>query len=277
MRMTTPTKLQITPGVGPGYRPDSSDLQSAANSPQEFQRLRELTDRALRDFEALRHTLDQYSLISVTDAKGVITEVNDAFCAISGYSREELIGKDHRLINSGHHGRGFWSNMWRSIVSGQPWRGEVCNRAKDGTYYWVDSIISPFANADGKITKIVSIRRDITERVRGLLALQETTHRLGLATKIAGIGVWSWDLKSGRVHWDSLMFDIYGVTPTKDSQVDYSTWASAVHPDDVAQQEALLHDAVAIEVEGAWPFAQQASARFKDIRGTICPEASHAT
>ncbi len=117
---------------------------------------------AQRDNEALLRTLHQHAIVSVADRAGRVTDVNDSFCAISGYSREELLGQDHRLLNSGHHSREFWVTMWRTIASGQAWRGEVCNRAKDGTLYWVNSLVAPFVGADGRIEKYISIRNDIT-------------------------------------------------------------------------------------------------------------------
>ncbi|HEX2837019.1 MAG TPA: response regulator [Phycisphaerales bacterium] len=121
-------------------------------------------EAALRENEALRHTLDQHAIVSVADRSGRITQINDTFCRISGYSREELVGQDHRILNSGHHPKEFWVEMWRTVASGRAWRGEVCNRAKDGSSYWVDSIIAPFHGADGRIEKYVSIRSDITQR-----------------------------------------------------------------------------------------------------------------
>ncbi len=119
---------------------------------------------ALHETEALRSTIEAHTIISETDLSGRITYANDLFCKISKYTREELIGKRHSILNSGHHPKAFWVEMWRTIASGRVWHGEVCNRAKDGSLYWVDSIIAPFRGKSGRIEKYVSIRTDITAR-----------------------------------------------------------------------------------------------------------------
>ncbi|MFN8818023.1 MAG: ATP-binding protein [bacterium] len=121
---------------------------------------------ALREVAAFRSTLDQHLIISVTDSAGRIVDANSEFCRISGYAREELLGKTHRIVNSGRHPQKFWIDVWRVIATGRPWRGEICNRAKDGSLYWVDSIIAPFVGESGRIERYVSIRTDITARKR---------------------------------------------------------------------------------------------------------------
>jgi len=133
---------------------------------------------AQRDNEALQQTIQQHLIVSVTDRAGRITEISDSFCRISGYSREELLGRNHRLINSGTQGDAFWIDTWRTVASGHVWRGEVCNRAKDGSLYWVDSIISPFLGPDGAIEKYISIRTDVTARKRAETELLETSSLL---------------------------------------------------------------------------------------------------
>ncbi len=135
-------------------------------------------EAALREFEALRRTVDEQSIVSVTDADGRIIEVNDNFCRTSGYSREELIGRDHRIINSGAHPKEFWTQMWQTVSSGKAWRGEVCNRAKNGWLYWADTVNAPFFGADGRIEKYVSIRTDITARKTAERAMAASEHRL---------------------------------------------------------------------------------------------------
>ncbi len=128
-------------------------------------RERDYTERlteALRETEALMDTINAHAIVSEATPDGRIVRVNEAFCRISGYRADELIGQDHRIVNSGLHERAFWVEMWRTIASGRPWRGQIRNRAKDGSYYWVDSIIAPFLDAQGRIQKYVSIRFDIT-------------------------------------------------------------------------------------------------------------------
>jgi PAS domain S-box-containing protein len=100
----------------------------------------------------------------MTDTSGRIILVNDRFCRTTGYSREELLGQSHQLISSGQQSDGFWASMWQTISSGQVWHGEVCDRAKDGTLFWADTVIAPFRGVDGQIEKYVCIRHDVTAR-----------------------------------------------------------------------------------------------------------------
>ena len=179
---------------------------SAAKAAEELRKLsKELVD--------VKHALDESTIVAITDSSGKITYVNDKFCEISQYEPEELIGRDHRIINSGFHPKHFFRELWETIGSGKTWRGEIRNRAKDGSLYWVGTTIVPFIDDAGKPYQYVAIRHDITdqktveEKLRkkeGQLLEQkellEQTHE----------AICSWHLGDGVINWNSSAQKLYG-------------------------------------------------------------------
>lgn len=177
-------------------------------------------------------TMNQHVLVSTADISGRITDVNDKFCEVSGYSREELLGQNHRKVKSDYHPDSFYKDMWDTISHGRIWNGTICNRKKSGSAYWVESTIVPFLDENGKPYKYVSARTDIT-------ATRLNEERLAFAVDGAGDGVWDWDLRSNSMKFSKLYMEMLGYCEDElPHAVD--TWLASVHPDDIERTQEKL-------------------------------------
>ncbi|MGK7950805.1 MAG: PAS domain-containing protein [Xenococcaceae cyanobacterium] len=204
----------------------------------ERKQLEQQLKRSIAHLSNLKLALDRSAIVAITDRQGIITEVNDRFCQLSKYSREELLGQDHRPINSGYHPKSFFQDLWSTIASGNVWKGEIKNRAKDGSYYWVDTTIVPFLDDRGQPWQYLAIRFDITSLKQVEEALKQNEERWQLALQGNKDGIWDWNVKTNEVFFSPRWKEMLGYEDREISN-HLDEWSKRVHPDDL---ETALQD-----------------------------------
>jgi PAS domain S-box-containing protein len=195
--------------------------------------------KSLHELSDYKYALDESAIVAITDHKGLINHVNDNFCSISKYSREELMGQDHRIINSSHHDKAFIKNIWTTIAKGNIWKGELKNKAKDGSYYWVDTTIVPFLNEAGKPYQYVAIRSDITQRkIRQEKVLENSRFIKTITDNLpAMIAYWNVDLHC--LFANKTLLDWFEMTPQQMHGMHKKDMLSA---DEFASYEPYIKD-----------------------------------
>ena len=200
-------------------------------SNEELRSSEERARKALNELQYQKFALDQHAIVATTDVRGTITYANEKFCEISGYSQQELLGQNHRIINSGTHPKEFFRDMFHTIAAGKVWNGEICNRAKDGRLYWVLTTIVPYLNDEGKPVQYISIRADITDRKLAQIELQHNQDLLNEAQRLGQLGSWELDLVGGELRWSNEVYRIFELDPAQFSP-SYENFLNVVHPDD---------------------------------------------
>lgn len=183
------------------------DITSQVDAERERLKAENFLRETLQSLEFQKFALDQSAIVAITDRQGMITEINERFCQISQYSQEELIGQTHRIINSGFHPPEFFQNLWRTIGSGKVWQGEIKNRAKDGSFYWVATTIVPgLDSTTGTPSKYLSIRFDITQRKEAEEKIRDQAALLNVTTDAIIVR----DLENRILFWNSGAEHLYG-------------------------------------------------------------------
>ncbi len=199
--------------------------------------------------DELKHqqlAVDKHAIVSITDIKGDIIFANEKFCKLSGYTLDELVGQNHRLIKSDEHDRGFYKQLWDTVSQGHTWHGEIKNRAKDDRCYWVDATIVPFKDEQGNVIQYVAVSTGITALKNAEEHNRRQAARLETATIGAKLGIWEYEIAMDRLVWDQTMHEIYGTGKAGDgeSEYPYALWRDAVHPEDLCETEKLVSLAI---------------------------------
>jgi PAS domain S-box-containing protein len=262
---------------------DDENLESLSSLMRDLVHQHEESQRdlnaALTDLAYQKFALDQHAIVSTTNLAGDIIYANDKFCEISGYSRAELLNKNHRIINSGVQGPEFFANMWAQISAGKVWHGEICNRNKSGESYWVDATIVPLADDTGKPTMFIAIRTDITQRKRMEGSVKAAEARLRHITNTVPGAVFQWRVAPDQYHFTFVserVREVLGFTPEELKQ-DASLSTNQIFEEDrtrvvtgvldAAQRRVIWRGEYRIRVPGE-------SLRW--IRAEIDPEADLA-
>ncbi len=236
-------------------------LNQRVKADQDFATLRQELASALRRSRQIRKAIDEHAAVAITDPDGTITEINDAFCRASGYPPEELIGQNHRILNSGYHSTEFFAELWRTISKGETWHGQVRNRRKDGTFYWDNSTIVPFLDEKGKVETYIAIRYDITGRLKAEHAVKQERALLLKVFESSFAGYWDWNLESNTLFYSQSYKRMLGYTDQEFPNTP-DEWKRHLFQEEVLPAEARFKELV--RTRGATPYRSPLRFKHKD-------------
>lgn len=228
-----------TSSVVPQKYKEFSELQSVlSDNKAQIQSLQQQINELQLDNASLLNerveqgfAIDQHAIVTITDLAGTIEFANQKFSEISGYSKEELLGNNHRILNSGHHSREFFEQMYATLRRGETWRGHLCNRNKNGHLYWVDSTIVPIKDVNGKLKKYIAIRTDITDQKLAARAIEKQSQQLELVIQSTGVGIWDWNIVRDDATINDRWAQMLGYQKQELLPLSLSTWQKLVHQD----------------------------------------------
>ena len=220
----------------------SKDITARKEADIKLLQAKEMIEASLHELEHQKFALDQHAIVDIRDDKGKIIYVNDNFCAMSGYSREELIGNSYTLINSNYHPQSFFEEINKTIYSGQVWNGEICKKSKNGNLYWLRTTIVPFKNGSTlKPKQFISIRSDITKEVEANKTIRESNERFEYVTKATFDAIWEWNLITNDFYRGQGFETLFGYNYKDDISLKMS-W-DEIHPDDKERVIASVQEA----------------------------------
>lgn len=210
-------------------RARSVDL--AERMTMDLRRAKLQAEATLREHQALLRTVNLHSMVSEADRKGLFTDVNEAFCQVTGYSREELIGQPDDILRSAEHDDAFWEQLRHTTSAGKPWSAEVCIKTKSGELRWLNSVVAPFTGEDGTVEKYVSLNTDITARRCAEADLLQQAKRFELAIEGGNDGLWDWiDVYGQEEWWSPQFYRLLGYEPGE-IPASLVTFDEMLHPD----------------------------------------------
>lgn len=211
---------------------------------------RKAAEKKVKDYV---YALDQSSIIDISDENGIIQYVNENFCRVSGYSSEEIKGKGHSILKSGYHNKEHYRKLWQTVLAGHVWRGELKNKTKDGSFFWVDTTIIPFLDHNGKPFQFIAVRSDITLRKEAEMSRAEALERYDLLTKATSDTIWDWNIKTDTIIYNQGLLKTFGYHNNEIRNTE-KWWEAHIHPNDKERiiqllQKCFLKKEAAVQLE----------------------------